>query len=409
MISHNLMSPSGRWTSSIRQFRFLCLISLLFSHFASAKKTEQPTVTPTMAPSITSFPSDYPTDIPTFRPSLQPTEMPSSSSAPSMPETPTPTAAETLAPTKRQTHNPTSLPTKTATIPPTQEVTITNKVRLPTIGIDIVVSDHEGTIKSEEDLETDITNFIEDVLEVNSGVNTFDYVVLNFKVITSSFRRRKLKAGFSIRVDGTAYFGSEPPSSEDLASTLRAYFAVWGMVDLETYLRDAGLPSAQIAAVTIDGEIVKPANGEVGYNAGAKLEQSETEKDEETSMSVIAGLATGCAVLVAVLCFVIMRSRTEKSRSCGCCCSRLRRGASPDGDTKENDVAVGLSSPTTNTTDFVPVSEEDDDNSIGDLSAAMSIYTTDESVAIPYDTKRLDKVIAMARKHSDLIEERVAI
>ncbi len=402
----------GRRLSSSSRFVQVFFLSL-FSSSQLVFAKEVPTAAPTMAPSITTFPSDYPTVEPTLPGTFELSEMSSSSSVPSMAETPSPTILETPAPTRAPTSNPTLFPTKKPTIVPTTSPTqiapVTNKVRLPTIGIDIIVSDQEGLSQSEDNLEADITTFVEDMLESKSGVDTFDYVALDFKVIVSSFRRRKLDAGLSLRIGGTVYYGSGPPSREDLASNLRTYFAGWGIYDLENHLRKTGLASARIAAVTIDGDAVKSTTESSRHNAGAKLDQPASEKEETTSPAIIAGLAGGCAFLAAILAFLIWKTRSGKASGTGWHSSDKGGAVTATGQAKDTSTGTETLSPRTTSTHFSPISEEDDDQSIGDSSAAMSVYTSDESVVKPYDTKRLDKVIAMARKHSDLAQERCAI
>jgi hypothetical protein len=392
----------------------LLLIASSTSVLAKKEKSLAPSISP--APSSSHSPSGFPTKSPTASPTLEPTNAPSVSSAPSPSETPAPTSyptgTPTLSPTGTPTAEPTRSETKTPTIAPTEYV---NHVRLPTIGIDVIVSDQDSSSKSEYDLEADITAFIENVLETNSGVDTFDYVALDFDVIRSEFRQRRLSTGLSIRIDGTAYFGSNPPSAEDLAVDLRAYFGVWGIEDLENYLRVIGLPSSRIASVTIEGEAVKPASGTVGYNPGAKVQQPSTKTDPNASPGIIAGLAAACTVLAAVMIFLLAKSRRKTNTS-----SRppsAQRGANVYAG---NGVEAGALSPKSSQTQSAQISEEGDDAmSVGDcLSVDMSLYTTDESIvkappppkpSYTYDPKRLDKVIAMAKSQSSLSKERVAI
>lgn len=282
------------------------------------------------------------------------------------------------------------------------------------MGIDVVVSDEEGATMSEKDLEADITGFITGVLETSSGHATFDSATFNFKVIVSSFRQRKLAAGLSIRVDGTVFYVDQAPSPQALTSNLQAYFAAWGIAELEEHLRKSGLATAQVAAVTIDGDTVKPATSPASVNTGAKLGQPEEETSESSSPAVIAGLAAGCTVVVAVLVFLFVKSRRGKSQKGTCCIPRDRKRERVPRQSQEvsrTTTEEELPSPSTaSPTYFPPVSnEEDDERSIGDTSEAMSIYTTDDSVAKGYNAKRLDKVIAIARHQSDQMQERFAI
>lgn len=284
-------------------------------------------------------------------------------------------------------------------------------MRLPPIGIDVIVSDKESASTSEDDLEADITAFLENVLESNSGVDTFDYVVLDFDVIRSSFHQRRLSTGLSIMIDGTAYFGARAPSPENLTEHIRTYFAVWGIEDMEKYLQASGLPSARIASVAIDGDGVKPASGAVGYNPGAKVEQPLPEEDATTSPGIIAGLAAACTVLAAVLVFLLIKNRRKPNAS-------RRQSRAQQGVTNGNDrVEAAALSPKLSQTQTAQISDDSDDMSVGCLSVDMSLYTTDESIVkapIPaknysYDPRRLDKVIEMAKNQSNVSKERIAI
>lgn len=389
--SQGLMTSYSRWRSLMA---WMLILSLCIQA-VSAKKELFPTVAPSPFPSISAIPSDQPSAMPTLSPA--PSTMPSTSSAPS-----------TLAPSRTPSTNPTLSPTTS----PTPSPTIAKNVPLPAIGIDVVVSDEEGATMSEQDLEDDITSFIQGVLETHSAHGTFERVTFNFKVIVSSFRRRKLSAGLSIRLDGTVFYVTQAPLAEDLTKDLQAYFAAWGISELENHLQTTGLTTAQVAAVTVDGETVKPATSPSSISTGAKLGQPDEEPTESTSPAVIAGLAAGCAVLVAVLVFLLVKSRRGKSHETGSWCIKDRKGERVPKPTTEVPKPNGEETPlpsTTPQTTFSPISEEDDDHSIGDLSAAMSIYTTDDSVVKGYNAKRLDKVIAIARHQSDQMQERFAI
>jgi hypothetical protein len=59
-------------------------------------------------------------------------------------------------------------------------------------------SDTSSQAFGELGLREELTSFLEDVLAVNSGVDTFDYVELELDVIVSSFNRRRRDAGLSM-------------------------------------------------------------------------------------------------------------------------------------------------------------------------------------------------------------------
>lgn len=351
----------------------LVLVCLLTSRGVLAKK-ELETAAPTFAPTTES----------TYNATLSPTNFLFLNETTLEPLNDT--TVETAAPTR----SPGSAPVAT---PATPEAP--NQVQLPVIGIDIVLGDEQGT-KSAQELEDDMRAFVAEILATNSGVDTFDYAVLNFDVILSSFSGRRLSSGVSLRVDGTAYYGANAPSSESLSMSLWTYFAVWGIGDLETYLHEVGLPSARVAAVKIDDEIVKPAEGSQGYSPGATLQQPTTERDETVSPAVIAGLAAACTVIVLVLAFLLCAPRNRKSQ--------LESRSIHVGDSNQKVSPVVSRKPSERKLE--EALELDEEKSVADMSVDMSIYTTDNTVLSTagtgtplYDTRRLERIITMGKNH----------
>ena len=354
----------------LSQYLFLLLICLLSSRGGFAKKELD-----------TPSPSTWPTFAPTVAP------------------TATATANTTLSPTQNATEAVTEEPTSTPTATPTVAIVI-SEIRLPVIGIDIVVDDEAGTLQSSQQLEDDLSAFIDELLETNSGVDTFDYAALEFDFIHSSFNGRRLASGLSIRIKGNVYYGDNPPSSESLAISLWTYFAVWGIEELENYIKLVGIESASVAAVSIDNEVVRPVEDTEAYNPGATVQQPKTQGNQTVSPAAIAGLAASCTALILVVAFLIWNPRNRKS-------SKARQARSYIGENNSR-MTAGVSP------ELPPrqVVQEIDDLSVGGMSADMSIYTTGNSVfsaTIPttYDTKRLDRIIEMGKNRAD--SERVAI
>lgn len=391
--------------SRILLLLWVCLLGP--APLALAKKEKEPPATEAPSASPSFIPStEAPTIIwinvtesPTHAPTTDnPTMAPSASTIP-----------ETLSPTSSTTTRTTTLVTNTPTSSTSISTRMVDAVPLPPIGIDVMIgNDAEWSLEdssSWQRLQDDLTAFMEEMLETNSGVDSFDYVVLDFDVIQSSFssqRRRNLATGLSIRVEGTAYYGlkedssNAPPSTDSLAMSLWTYFAIWGMEDLEKYLQAVGISSARIATITIDGEVVKPSmEGSPGYShPGATLEQEEQGSETKvviSSPAVIAGLAAGCTVVLLFMAFLVMRPRHPKDGH--------RSTPKTEVDESHSTAQVGVAP------DSLPAG---DDESVGDLSADLSIYTTDDTIVTTsaqrqsqYDTKRLDRIIGLGKKHAE--------
>jgi hypothetical protein len=369
------------------------------------KGTPSPTTVPSATPTDSQFPSAFPTSTPSVMPSSEPTKEPTTP-LPTKSLSSGPTSGTTSGPTDVPTGQPTNGPTKTPTTSPVQRVTSAptrtevevkvNSVRLPTLGIDLILSDTDASAPAFDELDTELTSFIEDVLATNGGVDTLDYVSLEYNVIISVFNRRRLETGLSVKVEGIAYYGGEPPSEEDLAQNLRTYFSVWGIQDLEAYLQISGFPSARIAAISIDGDIVKAVTNISSQNEGAHVQPKTTERDSVITPGIIAGLAVGSVVLILAIVFLVAQGRKVQGSSG----SRQPGNKRPTAADRRDAIPLTQMSSQTR-------SGRDDDSDSDAFSTDMSLYTTtDESLQRPtshsYDAKRLDRVIALGREHSDV-------
>jgi len=370
-------------TSSRLLLRLVSVAGLLSAYGVDAGKE---TPTPTPAPS---------TSWPTFNGTLSPTPDPNA----------------TLAPTSRPTSTPTSAPTVTPIV--------ISDVRMPPIGIDIFVDDEVGKTLSLEELENDLKAFMEETLETYSGIDTFDYAVLKFDFMYSSFGERRLETGLSVRIEGDAYYGGDKPTSESLATSLWTYFAVWGIEDLEEYLKSAGIPSASVATVSINDAVVKPPDAATEEDADAE-ETNEQPKPKTQpkpqgsavgAWAAIAGLGAGCAIIILVLAYLVLSRRNRKSKAIP------RRGPSAHGNSSRESTSAqatyGNSSRASVPVEPSPRTLDQnvgDDISVSAMSADWSIYTTEYTVAsapIPpilpplkeYDTTRLDRILDISKKH----------
>ena len=417
---------------------FGCSAQLISSNRGRRRmmKTPAPTPYPTEMPTTTTLPSYSPSTSPTSPPTLTPSMAPSTP-LPSESPSSSPTTIPTISPTDNPTMTPTISPNPTSS--PTVAPTAAEKViavALPTIGIDLVINDEDAT-------NFDVTLlrlFVANILDINSGVDTFDSVQLEFDVIQSEFdrrnrnrqllsttttlrsqRTRNLETGISVQIGGQAYFQErEAPTEDSLTQTLRAYFSFWGDHDLEAYLKAVGVPSATVASVSVDGEKIQKLDEDGGNSnsnrPGANVEDpSTTNNTDESTLSagIIAGLAAGIFVLLMVIAYLVYQCRrgnksehggrggaTAVSRSVS---GRSSSGFNRDRFSKKKSSTKKLEqidtgrigarpnryepsqsmTPKTVQSSSSPreyMEEAAPDNVSVDMSLDMSLYTTDESI-----------------------------
>jgi hypothetical protein len=377
-------------------------------------KKEWGTLSPSESPSM--FPSSFPSDMPSLRPSLAPTQAPttpSPTSAPSSRPTETSSSSPTNGPTGAPTGQPTDVASQFPTWPPTQaekdagDYTVSS-VRLPMLGIDLILSDSDAASPAVGDLDTELTSFMLDVLATNSGVDSFDYATLEFDVILSVFNRRRLDTGLSVKIDGTTYFGGEAPSEEDLTQSLLAYFSFWGIQDLEAYLQVTGLTSSRIAAVSVGGYPVKAVNQ--GGQAGAQVRPNKTISGSSLiTPGIIAGIVAGFIFLVLTIVFAVSKTRKAQRPAGSRRRQRKNRGSNQkDSSDEARSGRIGATSSPQQSVQNRSTSDDESRSSDG-ISIDNSLYTTDTYLVQPrrpnpansyYDAKRLDKVIATAKQHT---------
>lgn len=359
------------------------------------KDEEQGTAFPSESPS--EFPSDYPSVAPSNVPTPAPTGSPTISSAPSSSPTEFPTARPSPSPTDEPTGTPSAHPTGA----PSQKIIST--VRFPPLGLDLILSDSDATSPKLNELDMKLTSFLLEVLAENSGVGTFDYAEFQFDVILSVFGRRRLDTGLSIQIGGTTYFGGgEAPSEDDLTQNLLTYFSFWGVQDLEAYLKvTVGLQSSRIAGISVDGNPVKYVKQD-GHQGGAQVEQKKTIGENSVfTPAVIAGIAAGFVLLVLTTMFCVSKSRKSHGPAATLRRERKKKRASAPSE----DARTGRIGATAVQDDAIlnHLTSDDDSDSIA-ISVDTSLYTTG-SVPVPrtrsYDAKRLDRVIAAAKQHTE--------
>lgn len=398
--------------TNMKKYVVLALLLLCTgTAFAKKEKTDNPTESPTAAPTTSIAPSLSPTTSPTEDPTSEPTLEPSTLS---------PTEDPTQFPTSSPTASPTSALTSAETISKdvqssTEESDLIQSVALPSLVLDVIVNDEDGSSSVAQDLESDLSAFLEDVIQTSDGVDTLDYVVFDFDVILSSFGRRRLQSGLSIKVDGTAYYGEEfLPVPEDLTANIRTYFATWGMQDLQTYLQVIGLGSAQVVSVSVDGDKLTQNDTESGYNPGATVVNPPAPADEGSIISpgVFAGVvAVGTLCIVTLLYFLVQFCRMSTS---------------PYDDSgwgvEDSDTVAAAAEPKQIRSNDTSEDDIGDDESLGgqsvvdDGSDNTSVYTTSEGSNVSvrenpnlYNLSRLDRVIEVARIHSDLSNEKLDV
>jgi hypothetical protein len=80
-------------------------------------------------------------------------------------------------------------------------------------------------------MDSFFTMFLDRILDENSGMYDFDYSHMDSNVIVSSFQhgdRRRLETGYSIKIDGIAYYFGDAPTRGSLLHSIRLYFNFWG-------------------------------------------------------------------------------------------------------------------------------------------------------------------------------------
>eukprot|EP00934_Nitzschia_sp_Nitz4_P008728 Nitzschia sp. Nitz4//scaffold6_size259037//21047//22420//NITZ4_001043-RA/size259037-processed-gene-0.1-mRNA-1//1//CDS//3329556800//8718//frame0 len=397
----------------------------------TASPTANPTSSPTSIPteSPTSTPTASPTKTPTYSPTVEPTYFPTGAPTSSpIASTPSPTTEHSIAsePTSSPTSHPTILtvvtptgnPTQTSTAAPTVLQTSPQggspsiapeepsaqieSVKVPTIGLNVVVSDEDGESDVVGDLESAMIKFVDDIL----GQHHADYTSasLEVNIIQSQFNGRKLYSGLSIQITGTAFFVGNTPTERDLALEFSTFFSVWGLEDIESYLHDLGLTSSQVVSVAIDDNVIQSPDIDLDSKAGAIVEGGSTggpNSDDEIPFGILAGLAAGCLVVVMALLALVLVGRRNRKRSGGLAFAPRAADFDEDSDTVVAAVTPPLDSPVSD--------DNDEEMSMCGVSVDLSLYTTEDSIAQKpapvvkkYDPKRLDKLIEVARKHSDL-------
>ena len=290
--------------------------------------TEQPQLTPTDPPIVqqpTNFPTQQPQVTPTPAPIQPPQATPTSDPVPA-PTTQQPTVAPTVRPTNSPTTSSsssgqevTTTPTFSPTRPPTTAPTTSSPsepevigIVIPKITIDVVVSDEEGTSASAlpseiaDSMEVRFLLFLDKILQESSDPYNFDYSHIEASVTVSTTlddnedtrrrlvmtttttirktRRRRMAESYRIELDGTAYFGSNPPTPESLEQSLVVYFSFWGTSDVDEYLQESGLTNADVSSVVVgDKKIVAMSPDEEEILAGDVDGQNANSQSDSTS------------------------------------------------------------------------------------------------------------------------------
>jgi cell division protein FtsN len=211
--------------------------------------------------------TDEPSSVPSKSPSMPPTLPPTVQ--------PPPTSSPTEKPTVQL--SPTSFPTSATTSQVTNsEVDTTVGVSLPIITIDVMFSDEDSQATLDtETIEGLFAAFLDMTLRNSSYSKTFDYSHVETTFVVSELdgddgdetrrllssptpkkRRRMMTAGYSVEVDGTAYFNGDAPTEESLEQNLIVYFSSWGASILEQDFREVDLKSAKVSSIVVGEQVV---------------------------------------------------------------------------------------------------------------------------------------------------------
>ena len=358
----------------------------------STDPTKNPTKTPTRSPSRfpggeprTASPTLSPTSKPTVKPTINPTVVPMTISTTTTP-TDSPSSALTVSPINTEKNEPTQSPS----IGKVENTTVV----LPRIRIDIILSDSDASSLEVDDLDSKLASFLEEVLVKNSGAGTFDSASFDFEVIRSTLNRRRLDAEFGVTIDGTAYFEGLAPSEDDLYRSLRTYLTNSGIQDLETYLRGRGLPSAIIAAMSVNGNLINAIDQDV--DAGAKNQQKKTFGDSSVfTPSILAGLVAGFLALIFIISFSVSRTR-KVDNVVGSDRERLKNYISSEvfenHEPRSHLEAPPSPNPIQNSSRY------SDDESV--YTSNTPLPALKQRNPSSYDPTRLDRVIQAAKQHA---------
>jgi len=327
------------------------ICSLVSAKEEKVEKTKEPTTSPSAEP------TEYPTTSPTITP--YPTATPT---------TPFPTTSPSATPTVSPISvAPSSSPTENNTL----KKNVVGAV-IPMITYDMLLSDEDAALPVLDNIDKFFTMFLHDVLEGNSGMYEFDYSHLDSNVIVSQFDdRRRLDTGYSVKVDGIAYYFGQAPTRESLAHSLNVYFSFWGQGDLERHLHKLGLYSATIVSIAIDEipVILVPddESPKHGSHPGAHIERQKDENQVPqfivTCLYVLAGLLLVLAVFIVL------------------CCGRKRRRQKNLENWKRD---VNSESETESENRQTPPKHDDQEEQSlsGLMSVDLSLYSTNSSPAL---------------------------
>ncbi|KAL3906133.1 MAG: hypothetical protein SGILL_009396 [Bacillariaceae sp.] len=173
---------------------------------------------------------------------------------------------------------------------------------IPILTFDVILSDEEAILPMTRNIDSFFTMFLDRILDENSGMYDFDYSHLSSNIIVSSFRQRdggREETGYSIKMDGTAYYFGPAPLRSSLLHSIKMYFNFWGKQDLEDYLHRLGLKSAVVASVAIDHVPIDIDSGE-DPPLGADIGPLETVEKEGTTLSRFVAIAiyVGAVLLI---------------------------------------------------------------------------------------------------------------
>lgn len=291
-------------------------------------------------------------------------------------------------------------------------------VPMPNIGITFFLNDDEASSSSILNLDTEVTAFLQNVLAPRCD-DYFEYLSLDYEVTQfAEAERRRLKTGVSLAIEGMAFYaGTDSPPTEDIAELLKGYFSFWGIQDLEDHLH-ATLPSAQDVQVYIDGSIVEVVtdeedpDGDDKDQVRASVQTQGGNDDPPLEAGGIAGVVVGSLILITAISLAVFHGQKKRHKL-----NRQERRNSPSPDVSEVSEAsapaagIGRIGATPAPGRGYASSSSDGVSTDNDgVSTDNSLYTSSSSIILSptgvispnsYDPKRLDKVIAAAKQHSD--------
>jgi len=165
-----------------------------------------------------------------------------------------------------------------------------------------------------EKMESLFENFLDGVLKESSESYRLDFTRLDSgAIITILNETQSLGTEYRVQMDGVAHYSDEGLSKEALAQSLNVYFSFWGAADLEDYLDNTELKSAEVVSISIDGENVSFVSNIDDHDDQESEEKGFVENiydnifyDTEGELSKPVVISIYCSVIAVAVVIVLL-------------------------------------------------------------------------------------------------------